>query len=311
MYIETSTEYQNHPCIISMLEALTAGGTIATADFDTDIVDELEPGAIVGKDSNGLYHLLKTAAIVAGGSASAPRIGKDHSFIVGDFISDGVVALEISAITVGVTYDTLGFTSGSLSISAVDTILHKALAEDLTSQARVAAATVTDTIDQTLTVTVPVASDPAKFNGLSLTIEQAADDVLAVAFTGGVLTLSLAATTAANNNIAEIQAAIRALGEVDGYDLSAVTTSEVNWDGSQTGATLTVATDVFEGGVDQTGTGRVDFIYTPVGVTITTVNLTLANQTSGIMVRGSVKEANLPYQVDADIKALLPLIRFE
>ena len=83
-------------------------------------------GAIVGVDPNRLGHLFKTAKIANGGSASAPRLTKVHPFKVGDFISDGIVALEISAITVGDTYDTLTFTAGELSTYAEGTVLYQA-----------------------------------------------------------------------------------------------------------------------------------------------------------------------------------------
>jgi len=57
--------------------------------------------------------------------------------------------------------------------------------------------------------------------------------------------------------------------------------------------------------------GAGSYSYTPEGLTINSVDLTLSNQTSGVLVRGTVNETNMPQFVDATIKAKLPLIRFE
>lgn len=311
MYIKSETEYQNTPAIVDVVQAQPAGLVIAKADFDTSVFDELIAGAIVGVDSNRLGRIFKTAKIVAGGSASAPRIDKGHPFKVGDFITDGIVALEISVITVGTTYDTLTFSSGELVTSATGTVLYQAAAANLTNQGKASTATVQDTSGDYLTITVPVVSGPAKFNQLQLKISQAADDVLAVAFTGGILELKLAATTAANNNVAAVQAIIRALGTVDGFDLSAVTATGVDWDGKQTGATLTTATDLFDGGVDANAGGVIAAKYAPVGITLNTIDLTLDNQSSGIMLRGTVNEAVMQLPVDSYVKSLIPHIIFD
>lgn len=310
MHIKSETEYQNTPAIVDVVQAQPAGLVIAKADFNTSVFAELKAGAIVGADSNRLGHVFKTAKIVAGGSASAPRIDKGHPFKVGDFIADGIVALEISVITVGTTYDTLTFSSGELVTSATATVLYQAAAANLTNQGKVATATVQDTSGDFLTLTVPVASGPAKFNNLQLKISQAADDVLAVAFTGGIFELKLAKTTAANNNLAAVQAIIRALGTVDGFDLSAVAATGVDWDGKQTGATLTTATDLFDGGVDANAGGVIAPKYTPVGITLNTIDLSLDNQSSGIMLRGTVNGAVMQLPVDSYVKSLLPLINF-
>jgi hypothetical protein len=50
--------------------------------------------------------------------------------------------------------------------------------------------------------------------------------------------------------------------------------------------------------------------YSPEGIALNSVDLTLANQGCGILVRGTVIQSLLPYPVDSSIKALLPLIRF-
>ena len=40
------------------------------------------------------------------------------------------------------------------------------------------------------------------------------------------------------------------------------------------------------------------------------VDLTVANQSCGLMVRGTIEEQNMPFPLDADLKKLMPLIRF-
>lgn len=45
-------------------------------------------------------------------------------------------------------------------------------------------------------------------------------------------------------------------------------------------------------------------------ITMAKVDLTVANQSCGLMVRGTISEGNMPFPVDAGLKALMPLIRF-
>lgn len=45
-------------------------------------------------------------------------------------------------------------------------------------------------------------------------------------------------------------------------------------------------------------------------ITINKVDLTVANQSAGLMVRGTVSEGNMPFPLDDGLKAKMPLIRF-
>ncbi len=58
------------------------------------------------------------------------------------------------------------------------------------------------------------------------------------------------------------------------------------------------------------GASGSDFKYSPVAVAKNAVDLTANNTGCGLVVRGRVREALMPYPVDATIEALLPLIRF-
>lgn len=61
------------------------GVNVATADFTQT---SLKEGTPVGKDSNGLYHIVKTATLAANASNSAITytVKKGHNLKVGDFI---------------------------------------------------------------------------------------------------------------------------------------------------------------------------------------------------------------------------------
>ena len=63
-----------------------------------------------------------------------------------------------------------------------------------------------------------------------------------------------------------------------------------------------------KGGVNHT---RKAPLYSPVGIALNAVDLTLDNKGCGILVRGTVNESLLPYYVDSNIKALLPLVNFK
>lgn len=308
MYVETSTDTERPLVIDKVIEDIPGGGVITAADFPST-TEEFKEGSLVGVDSNGLFHSIKTVAIVAGGSASAPRIDVPNELKVDDVISDGVVALTIATIVDSTTYMTLTFDSGQLTIFAEGTILYQVLTEDTTGGGTDAEATVQDTAGDYLTCEVPVTQTPEDFNGVTMTIEQAGDDVLAVAYADGVLTISLANTTAANNNIAAIQTIVRALGTVEGLDWSGVVFSGIDWDDKQTGTTLTTPSDDFQGGVNYDSKSPI-YSGTQIGISMNTVDLSKANTGSGILVRGTVRENLMTYPVSTYLKGLLSLIRF-
>lgn len=63
---------------------------------------------------------------------------------------------------------------------------------------------------------------------------------------------------------------------------------------------------------DKADAGAAELLVDPSELTITMskVDLTVANQSCGLMVRGTINEGNMPFPVDAGLKALMPLIRF-
>lgn len=193
MFRKRETEFQYAPVIVKIVEDVAGGGTVARAGLK-GILNELPPGVLVGKDSNGLYHPLKTAKITDTADASATdyEVAKGHVFKVGDFVTLGG-----------------GLAKAASAISAIDTS--------------------DDDVD-----TITVAA------------------TLTAAAKGDILVQAKAAASA----------------------------------------------------------GAAKFAVEPEAITMNKVDLTVANQQSGLLVRGTVNEAVMPYPVDAGLKATLPLVRF-
>ncbi len=194
MFRKKESEFQYAPGIEKIIEDVQGGGTIARAELKK-IIDELPPLVIVGKDTNGLYHVVKTAKVHAAVTAEATtvQVEKKHLFAIGETLTIG----------------------GDLSKAAdVITAIDKSNASF-------------DTI--TLSGAIGTA---------------AAGDVI-------VLVSAKAAAKAAT------------------------------------------------------------FKYTPVAITMNKVNTTVANQQSGLLVRGTVNASVMPYPADEAIKALLKFIIFK
>ena len=284
------------------IDAKRAQGGFGLADTLPSATTFLLKGAPMNVNyTSRVANVVKTVAIV-GGTTAAPQITTGHMFKVGDYISDGVVGLLISVITATTTtYDTLTFSSGTLSTAVVGTVLYQTASAASTSGAA-ALATVQDTVGDFLVATAAISETVANWNNVTLQIEQAGDDVLVAAFDDGILLLSLANSTAGNNNIAAIQALTDALGTVEGYDMTELTFSGTDWDDKQTGATLTTPTDLFDGGVNRVAptpsfssnallSDNIKNVGTP------TVTAVISAQ--------EIQELNLTYPVNADIKVEL------
>lgn len=76
------------------------GATVCTSDLTDNILRE---GSVIGRDANGLYHLLKTATVTASVASDATVIPvrKGHHFKVGDVVmaKTGAKAYAIASIT--------------------------------------------------------------------------------------------------------------------------------------------------------------------------------------------------------------------
>lgn len=134
MFRKKESEFQYAPGIEKIIEDVQGGGTIARAELK-GIVDELPPLVVVGKDSNGLYRVVKTARItsIVADAAIKVQVAKNHVFKVGEAVTVGG-ALEgasdlITAINKSNTvYDeiTLG---GAIGTAAVGDVLVLATAK--------------------------------------------------------------------------------------------------------------------------------------------------------------------------------------
>ena len=138
MYVESSNDTERPLMLEKVLEDIPGGGTIEKDDFKA-ATSEMKEGAILGIDSNKLYHPVKTAKLyeAATDSATAYKVDKNHEFKVGDFIMDAAKTSKAYAITVidtsNADYDTLTVGT-SLGVALADnTVMVQANAEAATA----------------------------------------------------------------------------------------------------------------------------------------------------------------------------------
>lgn len=134
MDVKKSTEYQYMPFIVKELEDIAGGGSVALADLRKDI-DCVPPGAFVGKDGDGLYHICKSVQLTedAAGAIKVYKVGKAHQLKVGDIVSckdrENVKAAAIASInTDKEEYDTLTVVEalGTVEAEGVEAVILKA-----------------------------------------------------------------------------------------------------------------------------------------------------------------------------------------
>lgn len=127
MYLKKETEFQYAPGIETVIEDVQGGGTVARAAVKA-VVDELPPLVVVGKDSNGVYQVVKTAKMQAAAGATdvAYKVLKGHLFVVGEVITPSGLAKVAATITdidkTNAAYDTITV-DATLTAAAKDSIL--------------------------------------------------------------------------------------------------------------------------------------------------------------------------------------------
>lgn len=128
MYRKKQTEFQYAPVIIKVIEDVTGGGTIARAELK-GVIDELPPGVVVGVDSNGLYHVVKTAKVsaIAAEDATSIQVEKGHLLKVGDAVTvsgdlSGAADVISSINTANVDYDVIAL-AATIGAAAVGDVL--------------------------------------------------------------------------------------------------------------------------------------------------------------------------------------------
>ena len=298
--------------IRAVLEDIPGGITLISADLKTATTEVLLGALVEYTESDGTCHLVKTAEVYSTYTAAATtiKVKKNHEFVVGDFISNGLVATAITAIdtTTSTLYDDLTITAAlDVEDIAADYVLYQG-ASETTAGATAATALVEDVADATLTLSVPDGT-----NRIKMIISQNGSDALAVTFTESTKTLAiaLASTTATKNTAALIQTAVQALGVVGAFNLTAWTFAAAGtWDSAAKGAVLTIPSDYTTDGVAYAECAEK---YEANAVTLTNLDNSLAtpNLISGAMVRGSVVEAAMYYAVhDKNVASLTDRIKF-
>lgn len=276
---------------------------INTADHTAKILRFFEVSAEVAIDDTAIafkygdgYPTLLATDIIMKAPASYAETG---------------VAVTAGTVTVDATAGTqsIAITAGTFGVLAAGDIFVIAAA-DSDVAGSVATAVVAGAADKTLTLTQPIAKNPESINGVEVGLSQAADDNLAVTFSANVLSIKLANTTATKNTAALIQAAIRALGTLNGIDFSDITAATADgW--SEVGTTITVAQDFFADGVNASGNSSMavkpnalleDDIYVDAD--------TFAATATGVY-SGDIYAERINWAVPACVKAALPQIFFD
>ena len=124
MFRKKQSEFQYAPGIEKIIEDIQGGGTIARAELK-GIIDELPPLVIVGKDANGLYHVVKTGKVTA--DAVAIQIAKNHVFKVGEAVTIGGALTGASDVISAIdktnaAYDTITL-SGAIGAAKINDVL--------------------------------------------------------------------------------------------------------------------------------------------------------------------------------------------
>ncbi len=293
MYVNTETLTGQTRVFDEIIEEIPGGVGFERA--------RLKTGATIIKAGTLVYvtgrsaKIVKTGTVVAGGAANAPQVNLNHQFKAGEYISDGQAVAVISSITEGTTYDTLNLGANLNLATVAGTILFEVKAAAVIGN--FCSATVVDTAAHSLAVNDPSGQSV----GLKVTISQAADDNLAVAYTIATgLTIALANTTAGKNTAALIQAAIRALVSPD-YPFAGYVCVGTDWS-AETGATLTTPTANMAANAPD--------LYLPTGMLKNDVNVENANPSVSVVTRGTVREADLTYPVPTRYKNVINLIKF-
>jgi len=116
---------------LTKLEDWVGGICIETTEL---VQTSLPAGTPVGKDTNGLFHVVKQAVMQANAtdSATALKVIKGHDFKVGDFVTDllaGAAYAITSIVTTNADYDTINIgTTLGVALTAGD-VIFEALAE--------------------------------------------------------------------------------------------------------------------------------------------------------------------------------------
>ena len=120
MYITSSSDTERNLSVELILEDIPGGGVVEKDDFASDAT-EMQEGSLLGVDANGIYHVIKTAAVVAAASGATTLVVPiGHKFKVGDIVTDTAKTITASAIT---AIAASGTTHSNLTVTAIGAAL--------------------------------------------------------------------------------------------------------------------------------------------------------------------------------------------
>lgn len=110
--IKTKGEERHVHALIQNIADIPGGVTINEAELVAGGI--LQEGAVIGKDTAGIAHVIKAAAVyeAAGANATSIKIKKGSHFKAGDFVTDGTKAVAIASVDTSSSalFDTLTVT---------------------------------------------------------------------------------------------------------------------------------------------------------------------------------------------------------
>ena len=127
MIIAKSTDLERNGCVELIIEDIPGGGTLFQADFPTSSTG-VRDGALVGVDTNGIYHIVKTAMLVNPivTAANAMIVYNNHEFKVGDYlgtsatgVASGALITAIAASGAGCDVITMTWSGANLAASGI------------------------------------------------------------------------------------------------------------------------------------------------------------------------------------------------
>lgn len=129
MQTTSSTDTERNMAIELILEDVPGGGLIATSDLPTTLT-ELKAGALVAEDSDGIWHVAKTALVAGALPASGIttlRVYNNHLFKAGDLLGyyDGTASgVRITSIAAsGTGYDVFTISAAMAKVIPVSGIV--------------------------------------------------------------------------------------------------------------------------------------------------------------------------------------------
>jgi hypothetical protein len=128
MYVTTrETDTERTLAVEAIFEDIAGGCVIEKDDIPTS-TSGIKEGTLVGKGSDGIYHIVKTAMVVNAASteANALVVYDNHEFKVGDFVgtsasgvASGALITAIAASGAGVGIITCSWLGPNLAASAI------------------------------------------------------------------------------------------------------------------------------------------------------------------------------------------------